>query len=99
MVCAGKSFKALIDSGAALSLACTSVYNMTEDCYKTKALPAAVHLKTADGSSMSSVGKATLHLCIARFKLSHIFIICDKLPETDTIFSIDIQKKYSLLYS
>ena len=30
---------------AAISLACTSVYNMIEDCYKTKILPAAVHLK------------------------------------------------------
>ena len=45
---AGKRFKALIDSGAALSLAHTSVYNMIEDYYKTKILPAAVHLKTVD---------------------------------------------------
>ena len=41
-------FKALIDSGAALSLAHVSVYNMIKDHYKTKILPAAVHLKTAD---------------------------------------------------
>ena len=50
MVHAGKRFKALIDSGAALSLAHTCVYNMIEECYKTKILPAAVHLKAADGS-------------------------------------------------
>ena len=73
MVHAGKTFKALIDSGAALSLAHTNVYNMIEDCYKTKILAAAVHLKTADGSSMSSLGKATLHLPTA-FKFSHSFL-------------------------
>ena len=71
---------------------------MIEDCYKTKILPAAVHLKTTDGSSMSSLGKATLHLCIANFKLSHTFIICDKLPQSDISFGIDIQKRYSLSY-
>ena len=64
---AEKRFKALIDSGAALLLAQISVYNMIEDCYKTKILPAAVHLKTTDGSSMSSLGMATLHLHIANF--------------------------------
>ena len=57
MVYAGKRFKALIDSGAALSLAHTSVYNMTEYCYEIKILPAAVHIKTSDGSSMSSLGR------------------------------------------
>ena len=77
---AGKRFKALIDSGAALSLACTSVYNMIENCYKTKILPAAVHLKTTEGSSVSSLGKATLHFCITYFKFLHTFFICDKLP-------------------
>ena len=64
-----------------------------------KILPAAVHLMTADGSSMSSLGKATLHLHFVNFKFSHTFIICDKLPETDISFCIDIQKKYSLSYS
>ena len=72
---------------------------MIEDCYKTKALPAAVHLKTADGSAMSSLGKATLHLCITTFKFSHTFIICDKLPDTDILFGIDTQMRYSLSYS
>ena len=61
-VLAGKRFKALTDSGAALSLGCSSIYNMIEDCYNTKMLPAVVHLKTEDGSAMSSLGKATLHL-------------------------------------
>ena len=42
---AGKRINALIDSGTVLSLVCTSIYNMTEDCYNTKILPATVHLK------------------------------------------------------
>ena len=69
---------------------------MIEDQYKTKILPAAVHLNR---SAMSSLGKATLHLCIAKFKFSHTFVICDKLPDTDIIFGIDIQKRYSVSYS
>ena len=59
---AGKRFKALIDSGTALSPVCISIYNMIEDCYRTEILPAAVYLKTADGSAVFSLGKATLHL-------------------------------------
>ena len=64
---------------------------MIEDQYKTKILPAAVHLKTADGSVMSSLGKATLHLHIANFMFSHTFIICVMLLDTDILFGIDIQ--------
>ena len=51
-----------------------------------------------DRSLMLSLGKANLHLCIATFKFSHTLIICDKLPETDHLFSIDIPKRYSLSY-
>ena len=71
---------------------------MNEDCFKIKILPALVHLKTADGLAMLSLGKAALHLYIANFKFSHTFVICGKLSETD-IFDIDIQKRYSLSYS
>ena len=93
---AGKRFKALIDFGAALLLVRTRIYNMIEDWYKTKILPAAVHLKTADGSAMSSLGKASLQLCIANFKFFYTFIICDKLPDTDILFGINIHRRYSL---
>ena len=41
----------------------------------------------------------TLHLWIAEFKFTRNFIICDQLPETELIFSIDIQKKFSLSYT
>ena len=93
---AGKRFKALIDSGAALSLVHTSIYNTIKDQYKTKILWTAVHLKTSDGLAMFSLGRATLHLCIANFRFSHTFIICDKLPDTDILFVIDVQKWCSL---
>ena len=96
---AGKRFKALNDSNAALTLANTSIYNMIEDHYKTKLLPAAVNLKTADGSAMSSLGKVTLHLPTANFKFSHTFTICNKLLDTDILFGIYIQKRHSPSYS
>ena len=95
---AGNRFKVLTDSGAALLLAHTSIFNMIEDCYKTKILPTAVHLKTVDGSSMSSLGRATLYLHIVKFKFSHTFIICDKLPDTDILFGIDIHTLYQIYH-
>ena len=95
---AGKHFKVLIDSGATISLMCTNVYNMIEDHYKTCILPVAVNLWKGDGSPMSSTGKATLHLQIADFKVWRTFVICDKLPEADFLFGIDLQKWYSLSY-
>ena len=63
---------------------------MIDDQYMTKMLTAAVHLKTAQGSVMSLLGKATLHLHITNLKIFHTFVICDKLPDTDILFGIDI---------
>ena len=40
-----------------------------------------------------------MHLQIAEFKFTHNFIICDQLPETELIFGINIQKKFSLSYA
>ena len=74
----------------------TSAYNRT--VFKTRILPAALKLQTADGSPMSLVEKATLHLQIADFKFSHTFIICNRLPEADWLFHINLQKWYSLSY-
>ena len=48
---------------------------------------------------MMALGSTELHLCIAEFKFTHNFIICDQLPETELIFGIDIQKKFSLSYA
>ena len=47
---------------------------------------------------MSAIGTMTLHLRIAEFKFTHNFII-DQLPETELIFGIDIQRKFSLSYA
>ena len=40
-----------------------------------------------------------LHLRIADFKFTYNFVICDKLPDTEIIFGIGIQKKFSLSYA
>ena len=48
---------------------------------------------------MSAIGTTALHLRIAVFKFTHNFIICDQLPETELIFGIDIQRKFSLSYA
>ena len=45
---------------------------------------------------MSTLGVTALHLRIADFKFTHNFVICDRLPETEIIFGIDIQKKFSI---
>ena len=48
---------------------------------------------------MSAMGSTALHLRITEFKSTHNFIICDQLPETELIFGIDIQRKFSLSYA
>ena len=48
---------------------------------------------------MSALGATALHLRIPKFKFTHNFIICDKLPEIELIFGINIQKKFSLSYA
>ena len=96
---AGKSYKALIDSGAAISLLRYSTYKKIEDCYKTPIQLTTAKLNTADGSPMSAIGTMALHLRIAEFNFIHNFIICDQLPETELIFGIDMQRKFSLPYA
>ena len=46
----------------------------------------------ADGSPMTTLGITALHLRIADFKFTHNFIIFDRLPDTEILFGIDIQK-------
>ena len=48
---------------------------------------------------MMTLGSIVLHLQIAEFKFTHNFKICDQLPETELIFSINMQKKFSLSYA
>ena len=99
IVHAGKCYKTLIDSGAAISLLRYSTYKKIEDCYKTPIQPTTAKLNTADGSPMSAIGTMALHLRITEFKFMHNFIICDQLPETGLIFGIDMQRKFSLSYA
>ena len=96
---AGKHYQALIDSGAAISLVRHTTYKQIEECYKTPIQLTAAKLNTADGSPMTTLGSTALHLQIADFKFMHNFIIYNQLPDTKLIFSIDIQKKFSLSYA
>ena len=95
----GKCYKALIDSGAAISLLRYSTYKKIEDCYKTPIKPTTGRVNTANGSPMSALRMTALHLRIAKFKFTHNFIICDQLPEMELIFGIDIQRKFSISYA
>ena len=61
--------------------------------------PTTAKLNTAYGSPMTALGMTALHLRIAEFKFTHNFIICNRLPDTEIIFGIDIQKKFSLSYA
>ena len=61
--------------------------------------PTTAKLNTVDGSPMMALGSTALHLWIAEFKFTHNFIICNQLPETELIFGINIQKKFSLSYA
>ena len=46
-----------------------------------------------------ALGLRALHLRIAHFKFTHNFIICDRPPDTEMIYGIDVQKKFSLSYA
>ena len=73
----------------------TPLTKKIEDCYKTFIQPITAKLNTADGSPMTALGSTALHLWI----ITHNFIICNQLPETELIFGIDIQMKFSLSYA
>ena len=95
---AGKCYKALINSGAAISLLWLSTYQNIENSFKTPIQPTIAKLNTANSSPMTALGMTALHLWIAEFKFTHNFVICDRLPDTEIIFGIDIQK-FSLSYT
>ena len=91
---AGKHYKALIDSGAAISLIRYSVYQHIDNSFKTPIQPTTAKLNTADNSPMTA-----LHLRITNFKFTHNIIICNRLLDTEIIFRIDVQKKFSISYA
>ena len=72
---AGKYYKALIDSGATISLLRYSTYKKTEDCYKTPIQPTTAMLNTVDGSPISAIGTKALHLRITEFKFTHNYYL------------------------
>ena len=47
---------------------------------------------------MTALGMIALHLRIADFKFTHNFVIFDRLLDTEHIFGIDVQKKFSISY-
>ena len=48
---------------------------------------------------MTALGMTALHFRIADFKFTHNFIICNRLPDMEIIFGIDILKKFSISYA
>ena len=99
MVHAGKGYKALIDLGAAISLIWYSTYQHIDNSFKTPIQPTTAKLNTADGLSMTTLGMTALHLRISDFKFTHNLVICNRLPDTEIIFGINIQKKFSISYA
>ena len=95
----GKCYKVLIDSGAAISLIRYSTYQHIDNSFKTPIQPTTTKLNTADGSPMTAPDMTALHLRIADFKFTHYFVICNKLPDTELIFGIVVQKKFSISYA
>ena len=101
----GKCYKALIDSGAAISLIRYSMYQLIDNSFKTPIQPTTAKLNTADSSPMTELGMTVLHLRKADFKFTSQFhhlcqiTICARLPDTEIIFGIDVQKKFSISYA
>ena len=96
IVHAEKYYKAITDSGAAISLVRYSMYQNIDNSLKTAIQTTLVYLNMADGSSMTVLGIMTLQLRI--FKFSHNFMVCDRLPKMELIFGISVQKKFTLSY-
>ena len=99
MIHTGKHYKALIELGAAISLLWYSTYQHTDNSFKTPVQPTTAKLNTANGLPMTALGMTASHLRIASFKFTHYFVICNRLPDTEIIFGIDIQKKFSISYA
>ena len=96
---AGMCYKALIDSGPAISLIRYSTYQHIDNSFKTPIQPTTAKLNTAHGSPMAPLGMTALHLRIADFRFTHNFVICYRLLDTELIFGIDVQKKFSISYA
>ena len=70
------------------------------DCnFQTPIQLTTAKLNTANGSPMTALGMTALHLWMEKFKFTHNFVICDRLPDMEIIFGIDIQKRFSISYA
>ena len=93
---ARKCCKVLINSEAIKSLIRYSTHQLLDGSFKTPIQPTTTKLNTAQRLPITALGITALHLRIADFKLTYNFIICNRLPDTEIIFGIDVQKKFSL---
>ena len=89
---AGKCYKTVIDLGAAISLIRYSTYQSINISLKTPIQATTTKLNMAGGSLMTALGMMALHLRIIDFKITHTFVVCNRLPDTKILFGIDIQK-------
>ena len=96
MIYAGKCYKTLIDSGSAISLIRYSIYQTIDSSFKSPIQTTTTKMNTKDWLPMTALGMMPLQLRIAHFKYAHNFIICDRLPDMEILFGIDMQKKVSL---
>ena len=96
---ASKCYKALINTGAAISLIRYSTYQHTDHSFKTPVQPTTTTLNTANGSLKTALDMTALHFRIADFKFTHNFVICNRLSDTELTFGIDVQKKFSISYA
>ena len=95
---AGKCYKALIIQELPFHYSDTQHINTLTTVFKTPIQPPTAKLNTANGSLVIALGMIALHLKIVDFKCTHVFVICNRLPDTELIFGIDIQKKFSISY-
>ena len=49
--------------------------------------------------AMTALGMTALHLRIVYFKFTHNFVICNRFPDTELFWGIDVQKKFSISYA
>ena len=94
MVHTGKCYMAFINSGAAISLIRYSISKTIDSSFKTPIQATMTNLNTPDGSPMTALGMMALQLSIAHFKFAHNFIICDRPPDTEILFGINIHKNF-----
>ena len=89
-----RCYKALIESGVAISLIRYSTYQLIDDSFKTPIQPTTTKLNMADGSAMMTLGMTQLHLRIADFKFTLNVIICDRLPDSEIIFGFTYRRNF-----